>query len=754
VAITALNPKITNAALALAPNGGGTGFAFRLTHIAIGTGLYNPTGAEIALKSEVARYPIGGGSKPTPTSIQTGVTITDTDPQGRSPNGLAIGEIGWFGVPESNLAATPTLCAIWSRATGGALFVKSANFPVPFAYTMDISAFPQGSVNVTVGVDPQGMATLILQHAADPDPHTQYVQKARGMGEYDAKATYAIGAKVTGPDNKTYRSIVNNNTGNLPASNPTKWERWGHSVAEMDAEFVPKRTAVQMGAADTTGVVRISNPAGGTLGLNGAPTGALRIVFPNGSQAKDTFFRLRVDVLDTGDKRPFSAIISGHVNTSLAWETCEVAILGQVPDNDLPVRFGNDGTKPCILIGDVTKTWAYPRFALSEVMISLNGDGGDPAFWASGWAMSLVTSLGAVTITRAVGANASNLVFGQTDINHVAGLADILATKQGGLGYTPVQQGGGIGQGTNKVYLGWGSDGSGLKATVDATDLGSVALTNSPLFTGNPRTVTPAYSAIGLEMVNAQWVTQAIRVAQVGMVVFEPRTNPRAGYLLCNGAELSRTAYPDLWAAVQGGGLIFQDSDWKANYWGGFSYGSGGVNGTTFRIPELRGEFLRCHDFGRGRDSGRPYPGHFQGGQNASHAHGGAIAAVGDHLHSAWTDAQGYHAHTGSTYGAGSHNHNNGGYSRLLRPPYGGSLTGNDTSGSGSEQAVGPGDSADIVGVGDHAHSLAIDANGNHGHNVGIGSAGAHSHGLTIYADGGNEPRPHNVSIAAFIRVI
>lgn len=38
------------------------------------------------------------------------------------------------------------------------------------------------------------------------------------------------------------------------------------------------------------------------------------------------------------------------------------------------------------------------------------------------------------------------------------------------LTFTPVQQGGGSGQGSNKVYIGW--DGSGLKAQVDSTDLG------------------------------------------------------------------------------------------------------------------------------------------------------------------------------------------------------------------------------------------------------------------------------------------
>jgi hypothetical protein len=747
----ALNPKITKAALALAPNGGGTGFAITLTHIAIGTSLYDPTGNEIALKNEVARYPIGGGSKPTPTSVQTGVTITDTDPNGKSPNGLSIGEIGWFGVPSANPGATPTLCAVWSRATGGALFVKSANFDVPFAYTMDISAFPDGNVSVTVGVDPQGMATLILQHAAQADPHTQYVLKARGLGEYAAGTTYGIGAKVTGPDNKTYRSIVANNTGNTPSASPTKWERWGHSVAEMDAEFVPKRTAVQMGSANALGVLRVTNPDGGIYAGSGtANKGAVRVVFPTGTQVKDTYIRLRVEFFESTDRKAFTAEIAGHVGTTLAWDSCQAAILGQTAANDLTVRFGNDGTKPCILIGDTTTTWATPRVAVTEVFVSQNADGGDSVLWASGWSVGLVTALGAISQTlNVVAGSGSNLVFGQTDVNHVAGLADILATKQGGLGFTPVQQGSGVGQGNNKVYIGWASDGSGLKATVDATDLGGIALLNSPAFNGSPTAPTAPAGAEDLRLANTAFVTAAIRAAQLGIIVFEPRLTPRAGYLLCNGVELSRTTYAALWAAVQAGGLVFQDSDWKAAYWGGFSYGTGGVNGTTFRIPELRGEFLRCHDFGRGRDSGRPYPGHFQGGQNASHAHGGAVAAVGDHVHGAWTDAQGYHAHSGSTYGAGYHDHG--------QPNAGSAQAGSDNGGVGVAVATGYGTSrtqGNVYAVGDHAHSLAIDANGSHGHNVGIGGAGTHAHGLTIYADGGNEPRPHNVSIGAFLRVI
>ena len=42
------------------------------------------------------------------------------------------------------------------------------------------------------------------------------------------------------------------------------------------------------------------------------------------------------------------------------------------------------------------------------------------------------------------------------------------------LGFTPVRQGGGNAQGSNQVMLGWATDGSGLRAQVDAFDLGTI----------------------------------------------------------------------------------------------------------------------------------------------------------------------------------------------------------------------------------------------------------------------------------------
>ena len=74
-----------------------------------------------------------------------------------------------------------------------------------------------------------------------------------------------------------------------------------------------------------------------------------------------------------------------------------------------------------------------------------------------------------------------------------------------------------------------------------------------------------------------------------------------SGYLECNGAAVSRTTYSVLFAVI------------------GTAYGTG--NGSsTFNLPDLRGEFVRGFDNGKGTDSGRSIA-TSQSAQNASHNH-------------------------------------------------------------------------------------------------------------------------------------
>lgn len=75
-----------------------------------------------------------------------------------------------------------------------------------------------------------------------------------------------------------------------------------------------------------------------------------------------------------------------------------------------------------------------------------------------------------------------------------------------------------------------------------------------------------------------------------------------AGCLKLNGAALSRATYAGLWAWVQANTNLVTDAAFTAGSTAAFSQGDGS---TTFRLPDLRGEFLRMWDDGRGLDAGR-----------------------------------------------------------------------------------------------------------------------------------------------------
>ncbi|MCA8121241.1 tail fiber protein [Burkholderia cepacia] len=244
---------------------------------------------------------------------------------------------------------------------------------------------------------------------------------------------------------------------------------------------------------------------------------------------------------------------------------------------------------------------------------------------------------------------------------------------------------------------------------------------------------TPAAGDKSGSVASTAFVVDAIASASIGQIIFEVRNSVRAGCLKLDGALLKRSDYPQLWAYAQASGALATEKDWAAGWWGCFSIGDGE---TTFRIPEFRGEGVRCADGGRGVDSGRGV-GSWQDSQNRSHAHGASASDVGDHSHSAWTDSQGWHGHNVSQqphshgFGLGS----NGAYSTSTGRGYG--MDNGRANNLGTDGATIP---------------IGIEGSGAHGHNVGIGGAGGHSHAISVAADGGNEARMRNIAVLAMIR--
>ncbi|SDH42981.1 Phage Tail Collar Domain [Bradyrhizobium sp. Rc2d] len=111
----------------------------------------------------------------------------------------------------------------------------------------------------------------------------------------------------------------------------------------------------------------------------------------------------------------------------------------------------------------------------------------------------------------------------------------------------------------------------------------------------------------------------------VGAVLAFPATVAPAGFIKYNGALLSRTAYPALWAYANASGNIVSEASWASGNAGAFSTGD---LSTTFRIPDGRGEFFRGFDDSRGVDTGRTM-GSQQGDLLKDHTHSYTSPAFG-----------------------------------------------------------------------------------------------------------------------------
>lgn len=90
--------------------------------------------------------------------------------------------------------------------------------------------------------------------------------------------------------------------------------------------------------------------------------------------------------------------------------------------------------------------------------------------------------------------------------------------------------------------------------------------------------------------------------SEIGAVSAFAMPTPPTGWLVCDGSAISRTEYADLFATI-------------GTLWGH------GDQVSTFNLPDLRGEFVRGFDDGRGVDDGRAFAS-LQFDQLQGHRHG------------------------------------------------------------------------------------------------------------------------------------
>lgn len=192
------------------------------------------------------------------------------------------------------------------------------------------------------------------------------------------------------------------------------------------------------------------------------------------------------------------------------------------------------------------------------------------------------------------------------------------------------------------------------------------------------------------------------------------------GWLKANGALVSRTTYAALYAKI------------------GTAFGVGDGS-TTFKLPDLRGEFIRGWDDGRGIDASRVF-GSTQTDDLKGHTHTGSSGNAGVHNHTGSTSIHG-HSHGGTTSTDGNHYHN---WELVVG-------NGDRVGANRQSNATGSGAYVDTGLSGNHSHSFTTSWN-DHNHTLNVNNNGDHSHSVTINSTGGVETRSRNVALLYCIK--
>lgn len=147
------------------------------------------------------------------------------------------------------------------------------------------------------------------------------------------------------------------------------------------------------------GIVVIKRPGGGTYsGTDSGMDGAIKITLP--VLWTNTMMSFVVDVYNYSTGGSFSIQLSGYNHSANARWINMSAILSGSTAADQRVRFGHDGSKACIFIGEAVannNAWNYPKVTVRDFMGGHNGV--SLANWQDGWSVGLVTTTTGFTVS-------------------------------------------------------------------------------------------------------------------------------------------------------------------------------------------------------------------------------------------------------------------------------------------------------------------------------------------------------------------
>ena len=143
---------------------------------------------------------------------------------------------------------------------------------------------------------------------------------------------------------------------------------------------------------------RFTNPDGGaSTGNPGTTTGALRIRLPQNRRNSSTMLRMTVKVYEYSTGRSTTFEIGGYNYGPGNWYNIFATQLTDAGRSAFTIRWGDDGSREFITIGETGTTWSYPQVYITEVQ---TGHSGYSTNWGSGWSIDFATSISGVEQSR------------------------------------------------------------------------------------------------------------------------------------------------------------------------------------------------------------------------------------------------------------------------------------------------------------------------------------------------------------------
>jgi hypothetical protein len=130
-------------------------------------------------------------------------------------------------------------------------------------------------------------------------------------------------------------------------------------------------------------------------------------------------------------------------------------------------------------------------------------------------------------------------------------------------------------------------------------NIGATVQLNGVFYTSlvNHNMAQPVHGSL-LDYIN--WKVADIQFP-LGRAVFSPNPNADDGFLLANGATLAKADHWNLWKYASHTGCVVTPDQWNAGYIGFYA----DVSADLFRIPDLRGRYLRGANEGTNNDPRR-----------------------------------------------------------------------------------------------------------------------------------------------------